>query len=78
MILVIDTCGAVGGVALADVGSGQPKIVGEVPITGKTFAAELVPAISSLLGSCSTAPANPSMNACCTYFGDTVPSMRGK
>jgi tRNA threonylcarbamoyladenosine biosynthesis protein TsaB len=49
MILVLDTCGAVGGVALADIGSADPKIVGEVAITGKTFAAELVPAISSLL-----------------------------
>jgi tRNA threonylcarbamoyladenosine biosynthesis protein TsaB len=49
MILVLDTCGAVGGVALADIGSTAPRIVGEVPITGRTFAAELVPAISSLL-----------------------------
>ena len=49
MILVLDTCGAVGGVALAEIASADPKIVGEVAITGKTFAAELVPAISSLL-----------------------------
>ena len=49
MILVLDTCGAVGGVALADIASADPRIVGEVAITGKTFAAELVPAISSLL-----------------------------
>jgi tRNA threonylcarbamoyladenosine biosynthesis protein TsaB len=50
MILVLDTCGAVGGVALAEVASPEPKIVGEVSIGGKTFAAELVPAIASLLG----------------------------
>ena len=49
MILVLDTCGAVGGVALADIASGDARIVDEVAITGKTFAAELVPAISSLL-----------------------------
>jgi tRNA threonylcarbamoyladenosine biosynthesis protein TsaB len=49
MILVLDTCGAVGGVALADIASAETKIVGEVGITGKTFAAELMPAISSLL-----------------------------
>ncbi len=52
MILVLDTCGAVGGVALADIASADAKIVGEVAITGKTFAAELVPAISSLLQRC--------------------------
>jgi tRNA threonylcarbamoyladenosine biosynthesis protein TsaB len=49
MILLLDTCGEVGGVALAEVGSANAYIVGEVVITGKTFAAELVPAVSSLL-----------------------------
>lgn len=50
MILVIDTCGSVGGIALVHAAEGSLTIAGEVSIVGKTFAAELVPAISTVLG----------------------------
>jgi tRNA threonylcarbamoyladenosine biosynthesis protein TsaB len=49
MILVIDTCGAVGGVALVQVEADRAKVVGEAAIAGRTFASELVPAVSTLL-----------------------------
>jgi tRNA threonylcarbamoyladenosine biosynthesis protein TsaB len=49
MILLIDTCGAVGGIALVQAVDGVLTIAGEAAIAGKTFAAELVPAISVAL-----------------------------
>ncbi|HVJ08052.1 MAG TPA: tRNA (adenosine(37)-N6)-threonylcarbamoyltransferase complex dimerization subunit type 1 TsaB [Acidisarcina sp.] len=48
-ILLFDTCGSEGGVVLAEVRSGQAKTLAEATIAGKTFAAELIPAISGLL-----------------------------
>jgi tRNA threonylcarbamoyladenosine biosynthesis protein TsaB len=49
MILLIDTCGAMGGIALVQAVDGVLTVVGEASIVGKTFAAELVPAISAVL-----------------------------
>lgn len=48
-ILILDTCGSEGGVALAEVRDGRATVLGEATIAGKTSAAELVPAISRLL-----------------------------
>lgn len=48
-ILVLDTCGSEGKVALARVQAGRATVLGEATIAGKTFTAELVPTISGLL-----------------------------
>jgi tRNA threonylcarbamoyladenosine biosynthesis protein TsaB len=50
-VLSIDTCGAVGSVAvgrLAD--GGEPEIQGQTEMVGKTYSARLVPGIRDLLG----------------------------
>lgn len=50
MILAIDTCGALGSIALARVGTdAELAILGETEIPGKTYSAQLVPAIRDLL-----------------------------
>lgn len=49
MILVLDTCGSEGGVALGRLDAGHATLLGEVAIAGKTYAAELVPVIAKLL-----------------------------
>ena len=51
-VLAIDTCGSAGTVAVARLtdGAGAPEILGETEIPGKTYSAQLVPAIRELLG----------------------------
>ncbi len=57
MILIIDTCGADGGVALVQIEAEKSTFVQETAIAGRTFAAELVPAISELLDGAGLKPA---------------------
>ena len=60
-VLSIDTCGALGSIALvrtaegAEPDSAEPEIVGQVEIPGKTYSAQLVPAVRDLLASHSVA-----------------------
>jgi tRNA threonylcarbamoyladenosine biosynthesis protein TsaB len=49
MLLAIDTCGTLGTVALARVQDGDPEILGQTELPGKTYSAQLVPAIRDLL-----------------------------
>mgnify|MGYP001552962088 CR=1 FL=1 len=49
-LLAIDTCGALGSIALARLAEGaEPLIFGQTEIPGKTYSAQLVPAIRDLL-----------------------------
>jgi len=57
VILIIDTCGAEGGVALVQVEADRGTFVQETAIAGRTFASELVPAISDLLDGAELKPA---------------------
>ena len=49
MILAIDSCGATGSIALARWDSETVTVVAQLELAGKTFAAQLVPAIRKLL-----------------------------
>jgi tRNA threonylcarbamoyladenosine biosynthesis protein TsaB len=49
MLLAIDTCGNLGTVALAHLASGDPEILGQTELPGKTYSAQLLPAIRDLL-----------------------------
>ena len=49
MILAIDTCGAVGGVALADDVDATGSAVHLRQLAGKTFSEQLIEAISEVL-----------------------------
>jgi len=49
MLLSIDTCGPLGTVALARLTSDDPEILGQTEIPGKTWSAQLIPAIRELL-----------------------------
>jgi tRNA threonylcarbamoyladenosine biosynthesis protein TsaB len=50
MLLAIDTCGALGTVALARLEEcADPEILGQTEIPGKTYSAQLVPVIRDLL-----------------------------
>jgi len=49
-VLSIDTCGSLGSVALARIAEGaEPEILGQTELPGKTYSAQLVPAIRDLL-----------------------------
>ncbi|HEX3660243.1 MAG TPA: tRNA (adenosine(37)-N6)-threonylcarbamoyltransferase complex dimerization subunit type 1 TsaB [Acidobacteriaceae bacterium] len=49
-VLAIDTCGALGTVALARLKDGaEPDVLGQTEIPGKTYSAQLVPVIRDLL-----------------------------
>lgn len=47
--LGIDTCGASGSVALARWDQGELSLLGQAELTGKTYSAQLIPAIHTLL-----------------------------
>lgn len=49
VLLSIDTCGPLGTVALARLGGDEPHISGQIDLPGKTYSAQLVPAIRELL-----------------------------
>ncbi|MGC2582483.1 MAG: tRNA (adenosine(37)-N6)-threonylcarbamoyltransferase complex dimerization subunit type 1 TsaB, partial [Acidobacteriaceae bacterium] len=54
MILAIDTCGSLGTIALARLDA-EPEFLGQTEILGKTYSAQLVPAIRDLLAHHTTA-----------------------
>jgi tRNA threonylcarbamoyladenosine biosynthesis protein TsaB len=56
MLLGIDTCGAVGTIALARRESESVIVIAQIELAGKTFAAQLVPRIRELLQEHSAAP----------------------
>jgi tRNA threonylcarbamoyladenosine biosynthesis protein TsaB len=47
-LLLIDSCGAQGGVALADTEQAQP-VVSAIPLLGRTFSVRLIPAVREAL-----------------------------
>jgi tRNA threonylcarbamoyladenosine biosynthesis protein TsaB len=49
LLLSIDTCGNLGTVALARLHDEEPEILGQTELPGKTYSAQLVPAIRDLL-----------------------------
>jgi tRNA threonylcarbamoyladenosine biosynthesis protein TsaB len=49
LILSIDTCGALGTVALAALEDGRLDLLGQTVLPGKTYSAQLIPAIRALL-----------------------------
>jgi len=49
LLLVTDTSGKDGSVALARAGSGEVEVIESVPLAGGTFSAQLVPQIAALL-----------------------------
>jgi len=49
MLLSIDTCGPLGSVALARITPDGPKILAQTEIPGKSYSAQLVPAIQDIL-----------------------------
>jgi tRNA threonylcarbamoyladenosine biosynthesis protein TsaB len=49
MILGIDTCGPSGTVALARLDDGEISVLAQTEMTGKTYAAQLVPAVRAML-----------------------------
>ncbi|MGB6131110.1 MAG: tRNA (adenosine(37)-N6)-threonylcarbamoyltransferase complex dimerization subunit type 1 TsaB [Acidobacteriaceae bacterium] len=49
MLLSIDTCGPLGSVALARITPDGPEILAQTEIPGKTYSAQLVPAIQDIL-----------------------------
>ncbi len=49
LILSIDTCGSLGTVALARIEGDSPEILGQTELPGKTYSAQLVPAIREIL-----------------------------
>jgi tRNA threonylcarbamoyladenosine biosynthesis protein TsaB len=50
LILAIDTCGPTGSVALARLTGEQFEVLAQSHLAGKTYSAQLVPAIAALLG----------------------------
>ena len=49
LLLAIDTCGATGGIALATLDGESLTVLGEAELAGKTYSAQLIPAIRQLL-----------------------------
>jgi len=49
MLLSIDTCGSLGTVALVRMEHDEPVVLGQTELAGKTYAAQLVPAVRDLL-----------------------------
>lgn len=49
IVLAIDTCGASGSVALGRVDGGKASILAQAELAGKTYSAQLVPAIQALV-----------------------------
>ncbi|HEX4068258.1 MAG TPA: tRNA (adenosine(37)-N6)-threonylcarbamoyltransferase complex dimerization subunit type 1 TsaB [Acidobacteriaceae bacterium] len=49
MLLSIDTCGSLGTVALVRPENDEPVVLGQTELAGKTYAAQLVPAVRELL-----------------------------
>lgn len=58
LILSIDTCGPLGAVALASLHGAEPEILGQTELPGKTYSAQLVPAIRGLLAARSATAAD--------------------
>ena len=58
-LLSIDTCGSLGSVAVARLGDpADPEILGQTELPGKTYSAQLVPAIRDLLAQHAVAVSN--------------------
>lgn len=49
IVLVIDTCGTSGSIALGRVEPGSATVLAETELAGKTYSAQLVPAIRAML-----------------------------
>lgn len=65
--LSIDTCGSSGSIALGRVDPGSISLLGETDLPGKSYSAQLVPAIRSLLDSHNLTP--DSLDAIATVNG---------
>lgn len=49
MVLAIDTCGATGSIALGRLESGAVSLLAQTELAGKTYSAQLVPAVRAML-----------------------------
>ena len=49
IVLAIDTCGASGSIALARIEGGKASLLAQAELAGKTYSAQLIPAIQTLV-----------------------------